>query len=147
MIMPAVIWCDPGGMTGIAALTGHGTRFFADEYGFEDACRQVEAACHHYGRSLAVGWERYDINTRLPQKDAHLVLEMIGVIRWCARKNQCVILEPAQQHTPKGHERLELQKIGWWVKGKNDAQSAAWHMLAWLRKTGQLPPRERAILS
>ena len=147
MILPAILWADPGGMTGIAVLAGHGSRFYCDEYDFDHAADYAEAACMAMGRSLAVGWERYVPRPGVPQTEAWMALEMIGVIRRYARKHRCVILDPAQPHTPKGHDRLELQAIGWWIPGKKDAQSAAWHMLSYLRKSGQLPPRERAILS
>ena len=41
----------------------------------------------------------------------------------------------------------KLRMLGWWLPGKDDAQSAGQHMLAWLLRSGNLPPRERAILA
>ena len=147
MIPEAVLWCDPGDMTGLAWLTGHGTRFYAWEFPFFEAGDQIEAACQQQGGRLAVGYERYDIRTKLPQTHAYDAIGIIAVTRRAVRRYGCQPLAPAQQHTPTPAERRELEAIGWWVKGRNDAQSAACHMLRWLRQSGNLPARERAILS
>lgn len=142
---PAVLWADPGMMTGVALLN-RDRMFWADEFGFMEAGTRIEQLCNYYGPVLAVGWERYDIRPKTPAADAHHAIEMIGVIRRIATRACCQLLPPAQQHTPKGAERRILQALGWWVPAKNDAQSAAWHMVAWLLREGIAPPHVMAAV-
>jgi hypothetical protein len=146
MIHPVVIWEDPGGMTGLAWLL-HGHDFSCDEYSFLEACEQVEQYCRYYQGSLAIGWETYHIRTHLPQTHAHTALEMIGATRYLATKYRCHILPHAEPHKPTTEDKRLLKAVGWWVPGKDDAQSAACHMLKYLMRTGNLPPREAALLS
>jgi hypothetical protein len=147
MILPAVCWTDPGDMTGIALLHDHGRQFWCDELPFFEACETIEQLARTWGRAIAIGWERYTPRPDKPQTNAHDAMGFIGVARWQARKHRCVMLDPGQARSPSKAERLDLQAIGWWRPGKNDAQSAAAHMLRYLRGSRQLPPRERAILS
>jgi hypothetical protein len=133
-------------MTGLATLIRG--RFHADERPFLEAGHKVYALCAEYKQALWVGWERFTIMpgthklTRQPE-----AMEMIGVIRYLALTWGCRILEPAQQHTPDATDQERLKAIGYWVPGKNDAQSAAAHMLNWLLASQSLPPREAGILS
>ena len=147
MIFPTVMWLDGGGMTGIALLLAGGTAFQADEYPFNDAAYQIEQWCAAHRGQLAIGWERYDIRPGLPQTHAYDAIGINKMAGYMAYRYGCHQLKPAQQHTPTPHERHELEAIGWWVKSKNDAQSAACHMLRYCRRSGNLPPREAAILS
>lgn len=133
-------------MTGLAALVNTGTLFYADEYGFMEAGSSIERMARYYGPNLWVGWERYTIDVRRPQTSAASAIEMIGVARRIATLNLCRILPAAQQHTPKPVDRERLRAIGWWLPGKKDAQSAACHLLSWLQREGEVPPREREIL-
>lgn len=142
---PVVLWCDPGGMTGIAIYSGG--HFAADEYAFQDACFLVDGWCMANGKGLWIGWERYAPIPGRPQKDAHTALEPIGVMRYLATLHGCRILPEAQQHTPDRADRERLQALGWWVPGKDDAQSAAAHMLRWMMREHLLPAREARILA
>lgn len=146
MIPQAVMWVDPGMMTGLAALIDHGTRFYCDEYGFMEAGTNVERFCSMYCQRAAVGWERYDVDPSRPQKDAHHALEMIGVVRRYATMYCCQQITPANPGKMKPVSTRMLQELGWWVPAKDDAQAAARHLLAWLMRTNQVPPREREIL-
>ena len=147
MIWPVVMWIDPGLDSGIAWLWESGTMFAAMEFRFNEAADQIEDTCSRFGPSCAVGWEAYHPRPDKPQTNAADALEVIGVARRYATKHRCYILRPAEPCTPKTHDRLELEAIGWWVPGKDDAQSAANQMLKWCRRSGNLPPREAAILS
>lgn len=147
MLPPCVLWIDPGGMTGLAWLYESGAAFYADEFGFQDAGEQIESTCIRWGPALFIGWERYWIDRNRPQTDAASAIEVIGVARWHAQRARCHILPEANPYTPKPPDRAQLEAIGWWVKGKDDAQSAACHMLRWLRKTGNLPPAVAQRLS
>lgn len=141
----AVMWVDPGQMTGVAVLL-HGNYFWASEAGFMEAGSHIESWCNNYGPQLAVGWERFTIQPRTPPQNAADAIEMIGVTRRIATRACCQILPPAQQHTPKPAERRILQALGWWVPGKNDAQSAAWHLVAWMLREKIAPPHVMAAV-
>ena len=151
MLPPAILWIDPGGQTGLAYLTiagqQEGYKFGAEEKPFQDACRFIDMWCQGWGPSLAIGWERFTVtrNTHklTPQPEA---MHVIGVCRYLAARYGCRVLPEAQQASPGQLEQKELKALGWWVPSKNDAQSAASHLLRWLRQSGELPPREREIL-
>lgn len=148
MLAPATLWVDPGKMTGIALLTGGGN-LSAVEWPFWPACREIESVCQDYGRRLAIGWERFDINdsthkkTREGTMDA---LHMIGVLRFLTARHECRFLGEAAQHTPTQDEARYLARLGWWRPGKDDAQSAACHALRWLIRANELTPAMREVL-
>lgn len=141
---PAVLWADPGMMSGLACLLRG--RFYADEFRFIEAGDMVSAFCQNWGSQGWVGWETYNISARLPQQDAHYAIEMIGVIRREATLAGCRILTPAAPADRKLATTAMLQAIGWWVPAKDDAQSAAQHLLSWLHREHEVPPRERELL-
>lgn len=147
MLPPAVLWIDPGLMTGFARLES-GIYFSADEREFMDAGHLIVGITAYYGASLAIGWERFtifeDTHKLTPQPEA---AEIIGLARYHATANRCRILPDAAPGERKPATMAMLRKIGWWVPGKDDAQSAAQHMLAWLLRTDEVPPQQRAILN
>jgi hypothetical protein len=156
MLPPALLWVDPGGMTGLARLRTapafETTRvmpvfFEADEFAFTAACLRIENMCEDYRGRLWLGWERFDITSNTHkltrQSDA---LHVIGVCRFLAQKYGVRVLEPAQQMTPTKAEQEKLKALGWWVPGKDDAQSASAHLLRYLVRERELPPRETEIL-
>lgn len=156
MIPPCVIWVDPGGMTGIAwyaqnvyrgRVIGSGHQFYVQELDFAGACHALETIMSWYGPLAWVGWERYDIDTRRPQKNAHTAIEPIGVCRHLAIKHGCHVIEPAFPGQRKVATMDMLKAIGWWTAGKDDAQSAAQHLLAWLMRTGNVPPQIGVMLA
>jgi hypothetical protein len=147
MLYPSTVWLDGGGMTGIAWLLNGGHVFQADEYPFDEACFQIEQWCAYGQGTVAIGWERYTIRPGVPQTHAYDAIGINMIAGYLARKHGCAILPVAAQHTPNAADRRELEAIGWWVPGKNDAQSAACHALRYCRRSGNLPPREAAILS
>lgn len=151
MLPPAVLWVDPGLMTGFALLCnppGPWGSLWVDEWDFPGACGVLESICISYQQQLAVGWERFTVtgetHKKTPQPDA---LHFIGVCRLMSLKYRCRVLPEAQQATPSKSEQEQLKALGWWVPSKDDAQSAAAHLLRWLQRTGELPPREREILN
>lgn len=148
---PALLWIDPGKMTGVANLTidsGYGSLAFSvDEYDFQAAGYMIEGTCIYWKRNLAIGWERFTITGQTHKKTRQPeAMEVIGVARYVSHKYGCQVLEPAQQHTPDVNDQARLRALGWWKPGKDDAQSAAAHMLNYLLRTGTLPAREAAIL-
>jgi hypothetical protein len=144
---------DPGGMTGIASLSlagqQPGYQFSAVELPFQEACAKIESWASGWHSSLAIGWERFDINAETHKKTragVYDALHVIGVIRYLALKYGCRALTPLQQHTPTAADRAKLEKLGWWVPGKDDAQSAACHMLRYLEQENELTPAYRERL-
>lgn len=147
MLPPAVLWVDPGEMTGLAKYETYNAGFSADELPEEEAWQRIEAMARYYGRRLAIGWERFTITARTHKLTSQpAALETIGVCRYLALAWGCHVLEPAQQHTPDAADRKRLQALGWWVPGKDDAQSAACHMLRWLMSTNELTARQRELI-
>ena len=145
MLPAAVMWIDPGMDTGLAVLL-NSRQFYADEYRFMQAAGAISYTCQAFRERLWIGWERYDIDRRLPQQDAHHAIEMIGVARREATENGCRILPPAAPADRKLATMAMLKAIGWWVPAKDDAQSAAQHMLAYLHRVHEVPPDQRAVL-
>lgn len=144
MTSQPVLWIDPGKVTGVAVYDPAARDFqraVQDEYPFEQASRQIAAICRFYGSRLLVGWENFIIGPQTHKKsaDAHHAIEMIGVARWEALRNGCLILQPASPGDRLISTREMLTALGWWRPGKDDAQSAAQHLLAWMLRTGSLP--------
>src|SRR5690348_10594298 len=132
---PAVLWIDPGKMTGLAYY-GHlrqsePYRWICDEFDFVNAGEQIKAITEAHWNTLSVGWETFTIFPKTPAADAHHAIEMIGVARYHAMRHGCRILTPASPDQRKVATREMLEAIGWWMPGKDDAQSAAQHALAW----------------
>lgn len=143
---PYLMWLDPGGMTGFAwQFEGI---FGAHEQPWIEACRQLEVACESWGDRLHLGYERFTIRPNTHklsvQPEAY---EFPGVIKFLARKHRCVLLPPAQAHTPSAIDKEELEALGWWTPGLNDAQSAACHMKNWLRREHCLSPEQATALA
>lgn len=148
MLPPAVMWVDPGGMTGIALYYRASGNFEVDEYPFQRAGEVLYHRLQMFsGGRIAIGWERFtilpDTHKLTPQPEA---IEVIGVARFLAGVFGARLLTPANQHTPDKMDQARLKSLGWWLPGKNDAQSAAGHMLNWMLRTGELPPHERELL-
>ena len=141
-----VTWLDPGDMTGIARLE-NGRDFHAGEYPFQEACERIHALCAHWRGGLAIGWERYVPSARRPQTHAADAMGIIGVARYLSAAYGCVVLPPAQQHTPRPPEQARLKAINWWKPNEDDSQSAACHLLNYLLRSNLLPPAEAAVLA
>ena len=147
MLPPVVMWVDPGGMTGIALYLTFEGKLEVDEFPFQRAGEVIWNHMTHFRSALHVGWERFtilpDTHKLTPQPEA---IEVIGVTRFLAGVFGCRVLSPASQHTPDKTDQARLKALGWWTPGKNDAQSAAAHMLNWMLVAGELPPHEREMI-
>jgi hypothetical protein len=121
--------------------------FWVTEAPFIWAGNHIESACQAWGRGLSVGWEKFTIHAKTPAADAHHAIEMIGVARRAALIHGCPILSPAAPGDRNVATMAKLKALGWWVPGKDDAQSAAQHALAWMLRTNNLPPREAGVLA
>jgi len=141
MLPPCTLWVDPGGMTGCAWLwlAETGWAFFADEYAFLEAGQHIEDTARRYRTTLVLGIEGYHIRPDKPQTDAASAIEMIGVAKYHGLANgaRIIIAEP---RSPNESDQEKLRALGWWVPGKDDAQSAGCHMMRHLLRAGDLPP-------
>jgi hypothetical protein len=141
------MWIDPGGMTGIATLEG-GRTFHADEYPFQMACEYIEAWCMDYRGALHIGYEKFTIlpgtHKLSPQPEAY---ELPGVVRYVATRNGSRLLSPAAPGDRSAATPEMLKAIGWWVPGKDDAQSASQHLLAFLLREHCVPPHLATLLA
>lgn len=133
-----VIWIDPGKATGIAMWSPEaGFHVFEDQFG--NACDRIESACRYWNTALRLGWEHFSILPGTPPDDAHHAIEMIGVCRRYMHVHACKQIGPAMPGQRKLATMAMLKALGWWVPGKDDAQSAAQHLLAWMLRTGNTP--------
>lgn len=131
-----VLWIDPGDMTGLAYYHPSTPAAMIDEFPFQVACAHIETICKIDRDRLLIGWERYDIDPSRPQTHAHDAIGVIGVARYFASFYGCHILPPAAPDDRKVATPKMLKHLGWWRPGKDDAQSAAQHLLAWLLRSG-----------
>jgi hypothetical protein len=146
MLPPAVLWLDPGGMTGFALLERG--KFSTYELPFQETGNRIYAECSIWKTALAIGWERWriseDTHKTTPEPEA---MHVIGVARWLSATWHCQVLQPAAPGDRDVATPAMLHLIGWWRPGLDDAQSASQHMLAWLLRTGNLPPEQARILA
>jgi hypothetical protein len=143
---PAVLWINPGLISGLAILERR--VFRADELPFQAACDRIAGLCAHWKTALAIGWEEYTMtrDTRKITRQAR-AMELIGVARYFATSCHCQVLPSAAPADRDVATPEMLKALGWWVPGKDDAQRAAQHLLAYLLRTGTLPDGEAAILA
>jgi hypothetical protein len=141
-----VMWIDPGGMTGIALWDRNSFR--ADEHLPFPACQLIETYCQRLGSALYVGWEKFTIGpnthklTRQPE-----AYEIPGLVKYLAQKHNCKMLKPAMPDARLTATPKMLQSIGWWPYGKDDAQSAAQHMLSWMKRENCVPGQLLTLLA
>lgn len=148
MLPSAVMWVDPGGMTGLATLT-YGAHFWTDEFAPADAAQVIASFCQTWNHAAVIGWERFFIGPqthKLTQEPVHQAIEMIGVTRYLADTHHVRILTPAAPDDRKSASQRMLRTLGIWPAGKDDAQSATQHLVAWCLRTGDLPTGWRAKL-
>lgn len=138
-----VLWIDPGKMTGLAFWAPWHQEWITeiDEHDFMSAAERISGYCAVHRSWLLVGWEHFTIGARTHQKtaDAHHAIEMIGVARLAAQFHGCQILPVAQPGDRNPATRQMLEALGWWRPGKDDAQSAAQHLLAWMLRVNRVP--------
>jgi hypothetical protein len=148
MLPPAVMWIDPGKVTGIAVYErSQPQQFRVTELDFLAAGILIESWTLRYISMAWVGWEAFHVHPRTPPADAHYAIEMIGVARHWALRHQCRVLTPPSPNDRKVATMAKLKTLGWWPPGQKDAQSAAQHLLAWLLRENEVPPRERELLA
>lgn len=143
---PVTLWLDPGGMTGFACWESGNDHFWADEFAWDDACDKLATLASYYRSLLYIGYEKFTIlpstHKLSPQPEAY---EFPGVVRYLARTWACGLLPPARPAERNVATSAMLRKIGWWLPGKNDAQSASQHLYAWMLRENCVPHRIAAM--
>lgn len=136
-----VLWIDPGKMTGLAYWAPWHQEWVVgiEEYDFMQAADRIGAHCAAHRRWLLIGWEHFVITPKTPPDDAHHAIEMIGVARLYAQLHGCQILPVAMPDERLTVSRKMLEAVRWWLPGKDDAQSAAQHLLAWMLRQDCVP--------
>lgn len=142
---PVVAWVDPGLMTGLAVIYPDDT-LWTGEAEFMDAGDWINDLAHGCTAQLLLGIERYLLIPGAPLKDAHYAIEMIGVARRAALRHGCQ-LEFADPSDRKIITMGMLRSVGLWLPGLDDSQSASRHLVAWLKRSGNLPPSMAARMS
>lgn len=134
-----LMWIDPGGQTGFAWL--YDGIFGTFEHSFGEACRVLEVSCQSWGPRLHIGYEKFTIlpstHKLHPEPEAY---EFPGVVKHLALKYRCKLLQPVMPADRNLSTPAELKALGWWLPGKDDAQSASLHLLSFLKREKCVPP-------
>lgn len=123
------MWLDPGKVTGYSRLLFGGREpwFNAWEVGPQEMGNLIADQTARHGREMILGWEAYLGSGGTPRH----ALEVIGVARYFATKHNCVIVErPASSRLICRDEHL--RELGWHRPGKEHANQATRHLVAWL---------------
>jgi hypothetical protein len=141
---PAVVWFDPGLISGWARLTGD--VFSSGEGNFIDIGDVVAWHCAQENE-VSFGWERFDITPATYQmRGSSWSLEVIGVIRWLALEADQKILDPQSRESRLMVQENLLKAVRWHKPGLGHANDAARHLLAWLVKNHRLPDDVQSIV-
>jgi len=145
ILPPALMWIDPGLVTGVALLRDR-EMFWSAEAGFMEAGTWIENLCSSQGQHCWVGWESFRIHPHTPPADAHHAIEMIGVTRRYATRYCCKILTPASPASPSALDQRLMKALGWWKPGFKDANSAAAHLLRFMMVSNAMPPHVQEVV-
>lgn len=142
---PVVAWVDPGLMTGLAVIYPDDT-LWTGEGDFLTAGDWINDLARGCAAQLLLGIERYLLIPGAPLKDAHHAIEMIGVARRAAMEHGCQLAfaDPADRLVIT---MAMLKPVGLWLPRLDDSQSASQHLVAWLKRSGNLPPSMAARMS
>lgn len=133
---PAVVWFDPGLISGWARLTGG--EFTSGEANFVGIGDVVAWHCAQEN-DVSFGWERFDITSTTHQmKGSSWSLEVIGVTRWLALEAGKRVLDPQSRESRLMVQESLLKAMNWHKPGLGHANDAARHLLAWMIKNHRL---------
>lgn len=135
----AVVWLDPGLLTGWAIWTDD-HQFTSGQLGFEDLGFFLEADAEQLGPDMAIGWEQYIVTqgggkAGTPKHS----LKVIGMVEWLCLRHGVNVLASQPSASRKLGGDLQLKRLGWYRAGKRHANDAASHLLSWLIREGTLP--------
>lgn len=131
-----VLWLDPGRVTGWAVVNLVTGAFETGQEEFYETGLLVSRWAHNYEAGLVLGWEDYLGHGGSPK----WALEVIGVARWFGECYGCR-LQTAPASSRVVVTLPVLKALGAHALGKEHANDAARHLVAWLRREGLM--RER----
>lgn len=141
--MTRLIAIDPGKTTGIVVKDHPSGMLQIFEGDFNTSCHYIEAAMQGAVHdSVFVIIERFIITLHTAKNtQAPWSLEMIGAVRWAAKKILDIELTMSDQNAAKrlaSNDRLK--QMGYYTPGKGHANDAARHLLLFEANRGFLEP-------
>jgi hypothetical protein len=129
-----VVWLDPGKLTGLASWDESATAFRSWQYDEEDLMRRLWTLSELYEGRIALGWEKYIVTGGGGAKrgDAHYSQQVIGTVNTAARTSGWQILPSMPSSARALGSPAMLRRLGWHKPGKDHANDAAQHLLAYL---------------
>lgn len=134
-----VIWLDPGLHTGWAALTD-GAEFHSGEGILPEIGELLTAHGIWHREDMAIGWEQYIVAPGGGRAGSPgPPIEVIGMARWLGFYHHCQMLKPVPSAMRTVVKPEHLKKLGWYRPGKDHANQAARHLLAWMLREKLVP--------
>lgn len=134
-----VIWLDPGAVTGMA-WWDPGTEVFGSwQYEPGDLYKRIDYLTERYEGRIDLGYENFLIAGRgfgNPKPS----MEVIGELKKGAAEGRYRLLKPMPSSARKLGNVVLLRRLGWYKPGKDDANDASMHLLAYLLRERLLPP-------
>lgn len=135
----AVVWLDPGKLTGWAMLDSTDT-FLSGQEDFDHIDDLVNGWAALAGPGLWIGWEMYLVTTGggktgIPRYS----FEVIGAAKSACRRHSATMLKPMPSSSRKLGDDPKLKRMGWWKPNHRHANDAANHLLAWALRENMLP--------
>lgn len=135
----AIVWLDPGKLTGWARLDAEET-FLSGQEEFNRMDELIDHWTAIGGPGLWLGWEMYIVTPGGGSVGtAHYSLEMIGAARSACRRHGTTVLRAMPSSARKLGDDAKLRKLGWYRPGHRHANDAANHLLAFLLRERLLP--------
>lgn len=127
------IWLTPGPVTGWASL-GSDMAFSSGQTDFLTLGNELESYARFHHNQLAIGYEAL----AFPIDEAGA--EVIGMVKWVTYKYNVTLLTPATSDLRIAVlDGNEIGKLKWDKPGREWANAAADHLLAWLLREGRTP--------
>ena len=145
MTEPVIEWLDPGKTTGAAFLDMETGWFSAGQYDSDELSRHLFAMSTTYGSRLRLGYEQY-LAAGGPHKGTSKHSQgAIGVIEDQVECHGITLLKSVPSSSRIVASPAFLRRMDWYTPGKQHANDAARHLLAFLLRQHPVPAfvRER----
>lgn len=133
-----VVWLDPGLTTGMAWWDPRVEIFGSWQYEKGDLLKRIEYLVQTHEGQVGIGCEHYIIAGRSPGNPKPS-LEVIGAVEAGAGEGRYCLLPPMPSAARKLGSAVLLRRLGWYKPGKDHANDAAMHLLAYLFREKRLP--------
>jgi hypothetical protein len=133
-----IMWLDPSNPSGWATWRPRTESFSSGELSFNHLGALI-SGISDVPEDVWLGWEAYTIRPGSGRiKQDGISLQVIGMARWLAYDQGMRQLKP-QQPSDRTLGLKHLKAVGWHNPGKEDADDAAAHLLAFLLNHKVLP--------